>query len=170
MKLLLVGLVLLALSPCCCGAQEAGPRGMVTVDISREADRRVIVDKEAGRYLGQPDTVLLKDKRTILVGYPLGHGGPDTVLKRSSDGGLTWSKRLPVPDNFTGKHNAPTLHRVVDPKGRERLILIVSFPRMEQSVSEDNGRTWTPLKPMFGDAMSGKPGYRATPRRSPSSG
>ena len=74
------------------------------IDLSQEVHRQVIVDQVNGWYLGQPDTVLLADHRTTLVGYPLGHGGPDTVLKRSTDGGLTWSERLPVPANFKGKH------------------------------------------------------------------
>ncbi len=146
----------------CTGAAKPAPRDITipTVDLSQDAARRVIVDAEPGRYLGQPDTVLLADNRTILVGYPRGHGGPDTVLKRSRDGGLTWSGRLPVPENFSGDHNAPTIHRMTDPKGVERLILIVSHPVMKQSVSEDNGKTWTPLAPMFVDSLKGTPGYK----------
>ena len=31
------------------------------VDLSEERSRQVIVDREADRYLGQPDTVLLED-------------------------------------------------------------------------------------------------------------
>ena len=130
------------------------------VDLSDETERCVIVDRVEGVYLGQPDTVLLEDGRTILVAYPLGHGGPDTVLKRSTDAGLTWSELLPVPDNFTGKHNAPSVHRVVDPMGVKRLVLFVSHPAMVQSVSEDDGETWSPLAPIFGDDMRGKPGYK----------
>jgi len=130
------------------------------VDLSRETRRQIIVDQVEGQYLGQPDTVLLADGRTILVAYPLGHGGPDTVLRRSRDGGLTWSDRLPVPDNFKGDHNSPTLHRVVDPWGVERLLLVVSYPRMVQSISEDDGQTWTRLASMFPDAMRGRPGCK----------
>jgi len=129
-------------------------------DLSDQKQRRVIVDKIADRYLGQPDTVLLKDGRTILVCYPNGHGGPDTVMKRSDDGGLTWSDRLPVPESFLGDHNAPTIHRVTDAKGVERLILFVSHPVMKLSVSEDEGKTWSPLKPVFPDEMKGEPGYK----------
>ena len=139
---------------------RAQPRGysLPTLDLSEHARRRVIVDQEADRYLGQPDTVLLADGRTIIVAYPRGHGGPDTLIKRSDDAGRTWSERLPVPDNFIGKHNAPSVHRLTDPRGVERLILVVSYPVMLQSVSEDNGRTWTPLQPMFSDELRGTPG------------
>ncbi len=84
---------------------EAQPRGysLPIVDLSRQLARRIIVDREEGRYLGQPDTVLLADGRSILVGYPRGHGGPDTILKRSDDGGDTLlpkliSGELRVPD------------------------------------------------------------------------
>ena len=130
------------------------------IDLSGDVHRRVIVDQVDGLYLGQPHTVLLEDGATMLVAYPLGHGGPDTVLKRSDDSGLTWSDRLPVPDNFAGKHNAPTVHRVVDPAGVERLVLFVSSPAVVRSISEDDGETWTPLETLFGDEMRGTPGYK----------
>ena len=72
--------------------------------------------------------------------------GPDTVLKRSGDGGLTWSDRLPVPDNFAGKHNAPTVHRVVDPSrsGAAGAVRLVS-PRWcgrYQRTTGKPGRRW----------------------------
>ncbi len=130
------------------------------VDLSDRRDWRVVIDAEDGVYLGQPDTVLLDDETTILVAHPLGHGGPDTVLRRSADGGRTWSERMPVPDSFTGKHNAPSIHRVVDRAGLERLVLFVSYPAMKASVSEDLGRTWSPLAPIFGDDMANTPGYK----------
>lgn len=74
--------------------------GIPTIDISAEKDRQVIVERIPGQYLGHPTTVLMGDGRTIFVTYPLGHGGPAAVLKKSMDGGLTWSERLPVPDNW----------------------------------------------------------------------
>jgi hypothetical protein len=136
------------------------PAQIPSIDLSGESHRRVVVDQVDGQYLGQPDTVLLRDERSILVAYPLGHGGPDTALKRSVDGGLTWSDRLPVPPSFAGRHNAPTIHRVTDPRGVERLLLVVSYPRMVQSLSEDDGQTWTPLTPLFPETRRGRPGFK----------
>ncbi len=113
------------------------------------AHRRAIVDQVEGYYLGQPDTLLLEDGRTILVAYPNGHGGPDTILKRSTDAGLSWSDRLPVPASFVGAHNAPTIHRLIDSDGKRRIFLNTSFPAMRSSLSEDDGKTWTDLELMW---------------------
>ena len=67
-----------------------------TVDLAHKAARQVTVDRERNLYLGHPRTVLLDDDRTMLVVYSKGHGRGAIVMKRSRDGGLTWSKRLPV--------------------------------------------------------------------------
>lgn len=129
------------------------------VDISMEKWRQVVVDSVPGRYLGHPDTVLLGDGKTILVVYPLGHGGP-TVLRRSSDGGLTWSERWKVPENWAQTANVPTIHRLVGPDETEHLIVMQNprrqneeeLPgrgddRLVQSISLDGGKTWTPFAP-----------------------
>jgi len=125
------------------------PRGysIPLIDLAGEKQRQVIVDKVPGQYLGHPTTVLLKDKKTILCVYPLGHGGPSAVLKKSVDGGLTWSERLPVPENWKTARNCPCIHRLVGPDGVERLIVFEGLGAMRQSVSLDNGSTWTPLEP-----------------------
>ena len=120
-----------------------------TLASSSPPARHAIVDRVDGQYLGQPDTLLLEDGQTILVAYPNGHGGPDTILKRSTDGGLTWSDRLPVPATFTGSHNAPTLHRLTGPDGVRRVFLNTSFPAMQGTTSEDDGHTWTDLRLMW---------------------
>ena len=118
-----------------------------TVDISHEKHRQVIIESTPGQYLGHPTTVLLRDNRTILATYPLGHGGPAAVLKRSNDGGLTWSDRLPVPDNWATATNCPCIHRLTDAKGVERLFVFEGRNVMRQAVSLDNGKTWTPFQP-----------------------
>ena len=72
-------------------------------DFAADAGRRAVVDREAGQYLGHPTTVLLEDGKTILCVYPKGHGRGAIVFKKSTDGGLTWSDRLPVPDLAVGR-------------------------------------------------------------------
>ena len=131
------------------GSWPKQPRGysIPFVDLAGEKHRQVIVDKEAGQYLGHPTTVLLKDEKTILCVYPLGHGGPSAVLKKSADGGLTWSERLSVPENWKTATNCPCIHRLAGPRGVERLFVLEGNGVMRQSVSLDNGKTWTPFKP-----------------------
>ena len=44
------------------------------VDLANETHRQVLVDREAGQYLGHPTTVLLEDNKTMITVYPKGHG------------------------------------------------------------------------------------------------
>jgi len=118
-----------------------------TLDLSHQTWRQVIVERTPGQYLGHPTTVLMPDGRTIYCTYPLGHGGPAAVLKKSTDGGLTWSDRLPVPDNWATATNCPCLHRLTDPQGKERLFVFEGNGPMRQAHSEDGGKTWTPFEP-----------------------
>jgi hypothetical protein len=134
------------------------PRGYTIplIDLSRERQRQTVVDREPGQYLGHPTTVLLEDGRTVLAVYPKGHGRGAIVLKRSRDGGRTWSDRLPVPENWATSQETPTIHRVVDAKGKKRLILFSGLYPIRISVSEDDGETWTPLAPIgnFGGVVA----------------
>lgn len=119
-----------------------------TIDLAHETQRQVIVDKEPSQYLGHPTTVLLEDNQTMIAVYPKGHGSGEIVMKRSTDGGLTWSDRLPVPDNWATSKEVPTIHRVIDPWGVKRLIMFSGLYPIRMAVSEDDGKTWTPLKPI----------------------
>jgi len=130
------------------GLLPASLPAQVLIDLSGQVERQVIVDREAGQYLGHPTTVLLEDGKTILCVYPKGHGKGAIVLKRSGDGGLTWSGRLPVPENWATSLETPTLYRVVDPAGRKRLLVFSGLYPCRTSVSEDDGATWTPLAPV----------------------
>ena len=116
------------------------------IDLNHRQDLQVIVDKESGVYLGHPTTVLLDDGKTILTVYPKGHGAGEIIYKRSLDGGKTWSNRLPVPENWSTSKEVPTIHRVVDAKGKKRLIVWSGLYPARLAISEDDGLTWSPLK------------------------
>jgi arylsulfatase len=130
--------------------QSLQPRGysIPFLDLSGEKARQVIVDREPGQYLGHPTTVLLEDHQTIIAVYPKGHGRGAIIMKRSTDGGRTWSARLPTPKSWETSLETPTIHRVIDATGRKRLILFSGLYPIRMSVSEDDGRTWSELKPI----------------------
>jgi hypothetical protein len=127
-----------------------------TVDISGDGRRQVVVDREAGQYLGHPTTVLLEDGRTMLIVYPKGHGRGAIVYKRSSDGGLTWSERLPTPKSWETSLEVPTLHRVIDAAGKKRVIMFSGLFPIRMAVTEDDGASWSELKPIgdFGGVVT----------------
>ena len=117
------------------------------IDLAADKSRQVVVDREPGQYLGHPTTVLLEDGKTILCVYPKGHGKGAIQYKRSTDGGLTWSDRLAVPASWATSKETPSIHRVIDAAGKKRLIVWSGFYPARLSVSEDDGATWSELKP-----------------------
>ena len=119
-----------------------------TIDLDDQIKRQVVVDRERGQYLGHPTTCLLEDGKTILCVYPKGHGRGPIVYKRSADGGLTWSDRLPTPASWTTSKEVPTLHRVVGPNGTKRIIMWSGLYPARLAVSEDDGANWSELKPV----------------------
>jgi hypothetical protein len=119
-----------------------------TIDLDRETHRQVIVDREAGQYLGHVTTCLLEDGKTIIAVYPKGHGRGAIVMKRSQDGGQTWSQRLPTPENWATSQEVPTIHRVVDPSGVRRLIIWSGLYPARLAVSSDDGKNWSGLEPV----------------------
>lgn len=122
------------------------PITIPVIDLDDHAHRQTIVDREKGQYLGHPTTVLLEDGKTMLCVYPKGHGRGAIVYKRSTDGGRTWSDRLPTPDNWATSKETPTLHRVIGPDGTKRIIMWSGLYPARLAVSEDDGKTWSPLK------------------------
>jgi len=117
-------------------------------DLDRDTFRQVIVDREEGQYLGHPTTVLLEDGRTILAVYPKGHGSGGIVYKKSFDGGLSWSERLPVPENWSSSAEVPTIYRTIDRSGMKRLIMFSGLYPIRMARSEDDGMQWSPLEPI----------------------
>lgn len=118
------------------------------LDLAGDTARQVVVDREAGQYLGHPTTALLEDGRTILCVYPKGHGKGAIVYKRSEDGGLTWSERLPVPENWATSMETPTIHLVKTAEGQPRLLVFSGLYPIRMATSDDLGITWSPLAPI----------------------
>ena len=125
-----------------------------TLDLTGEADpadlkRHVVV---AGGVDGEdwqhPHMLLMPDGKTIFAVWTQGHGGTCGYLKRSDDGGHTWTQSLEVPDNWKSAKNCPTIHRLVDPQGKVRLFVFAQNNQGEfvRSLSEDEGRTWSPME------------------------
>lgn len=119
-----------------------------TIDLNDQVSRQVVIDREAGQYLGHPTTCLLEDGKTMLCVYPRGHGRGAIVYKRSTDGGLTWSDRLPTPESWATSKEVPTLHRVVDANGKKRIIMWSGLYPARLAVTEDDGAKWSELKPV----------------------
>ncbi len=129
-----------------------------TIDISGETNRHVMVAVGTEElYQGHVDTLLMPDNKTIFCAWAVGHARHIGPLAKSEDGGKSWGGTIRVPDNWWNTANTPTIHRVVDGKGKARLIVFAGgldwrrkgeppYP-MCQAVSEDEGATWTPMSP-----------------------
>ncbi len=140
-------------------SEHAAPSRGWTVpelDLAGDEDRLVVVDRDPGQYLGHPTTYLLEDGRTILCVYPKGHGKGGICMKRSDDGGLTWSERLPLPASFATSREVPVIERITSQDGDTSNLILWSglFPA-RRALSSDDGRTWSELEPVGGDAPWG---------------
>lgn len=147
MKAHLPVLTSLALTLSAFAAQPPGYT-IPTVDLSADTQRQVIVDREAGQYLGHPTTALLDDGKTMLIVYPKGHGRGGIIYKRSTDGGLTWSDRLPTPKSWETSQEVPTLYRTVDAHGKKYIIMFSGLYPIRMAVTEDEGANWSELQPI----------------------
>lgn len=120
------------------------------VDISQQTQRHVIVATGTEQvYQGHPTTLLMPDNKTMFAVWSVNHGGPAGPMARSDDAGLTW-KRLDdeLPPGFKRHRNCPSIYRMVDSHGKQRLWVFSAQPRMPRILSEDGGKTWKEMKPL----------------------
>jgi hypothetical protein len=139
---------------CCCAlnfpAHAADAPDLRVVDLSGNTSRQIVIAAGTeSTYHGHPTTALMPDGKTIFAVWSTGHGGPAGPMARSDDGGLTWIRlddRL--PENFKTHRNCPSIYRLVDRDGRERLWVFSARPLMPRIVSEDHGATWREMPPL----------------------
>lgn len=134
---------------------QDGP-DLVTVDISGETGRHVVVAPGTEDvYQGHPTTVLMPDGKTIFCVWCINHGGHAGPMARSDDGGLTWTRLDDqLPSGFATHQNCPSIYRLVDRSGKERLWVFSAAlgkrggPGMPSIMSEDGGRSWREMPPL----------------------
>jgi hypothetical protein len=135
---------------------EATALPIPLIDMTQDSERHIFVARGTEElYHCGPTTALMPDQKTMLCVWTYEHGGRCGPMKKSLDGGLSWSELLPVPDNWRSVQNDPTIYRLVDPAGKARLVVFAGrwAPQqyagpentMHQSHSEDDGETWTPM-------------------------
>ena len=150
---------------------ERQKAAMRILDVSQETRRHVFLARATPEeYHAHPTTTMLADNRTILAVWNIGHGGHAGPMARSEDGGLTWRRMDDaLPANYRNFKNCPSIYRITDPQGKERIWIFAArtlsekeSPReipgrlqgyMPRIVSEDDGRTWRELPPL-GDRIA----------------
>jgi len=117
------------------------------VDISGQRRRHTVIaagTKEV--YQGHATTLLMPDNRTLFAVWSIEHGGACGPMARSDDAGRTWTRLdASLPAGFAKHRNCPSLYRIVDGQGRERLWVFSGSRGMERLLSEDGGRTWVEM-------------------------
>lgn len=137
-------------------AVAADPGTMPLVDLSQQEQRHVVIAAGTPEvYQGHPTTLLMPDQTTMFAVWNINHGGHAGPLAVSQDGGLTW-QRLDdtLPESFQTHQNCPSIYRMVDAAGQERLWIFSaalgtrSGPGMPRLLSEDGGKTWREESPL----------------------
>jgi len=125
------------------------------VDLSQEAGRQTVIAAGTPEiYQGHPTTVLMPDGKTIFAVWCVNHGGKAGPMARSEDGGKTWTRLdASLPPGFSKHENCPSIYRMTDPQGRERIWVFSAWigrfgAPMPSIMSEDGGKTWKEMPPL----------------------
>jgi hypothetical protein len=116
------------------------------VDLSQQKERHSIIAQGTPEiYQGHPTTVLMADGKTMFAVWSIGHGGHAGPMAKSTDGGKTWTP-VKTPAEWQKTWNCPSIYRMTDPAGKERLFVFTARPNMTETYSEDGGKTWSPVR------------------------
>lgn len=147
------------------------------IDLSEDTKRQIVIARgspKSGEYHAHPTTAMLADNKTIFCVWNIGHGGHAGPMARSEDTGLTWTRiDDTLPPNYVNFKNCPSIYRITDPQGKERLWVFAARtltdkenPKliagrhegyMPRIVSEDYGKTWRELPPIGGPISMNDP-------------
>ncbi len=126
-------------------AQELLPN-LPWIDISYEKGRQTIIAQGTEElYNGHPTTVMMDDNQTIFCTWSYNHGGKCGLMARSTDAGRSW-EQIETPADWQTTVNCPSIYRLTDKQGKERLMVFAAQPNMSQTYSEDGGKTWSPVR------------------------
>ena len=120
------------------------------IDLSKESNRHTIIAAGTEEvYQGHPTTLLLPDGKTLFCVWTYDHGGPCGPMARSDDGGMNWTRLDDqLPEGYSRHENCPSIYRLLDPEGKERLWVFSAQPDMPRILSEDSGASWREMPPL----------------------
>jgi hypothetical protein len=147
------------------------------IDFADDTKRQIVIAQgspEPHEYHAHPTTVMLADNKTMFCVWSIGHGGHAGPMARSGDAGLTWTRMdQALPPNYVNFKNCPSIYRLADPQGKERLWVFAARTStdkespaaitdrytgyMPRIVSEDDGKTWRELPPIGGPITKDDP-------------
>jgi hypothetical protein len=138
------------------------------IDLFEDTHRQIVIARgssEPGAYHAHPTTAMLADNKTMFCVWNIGHGGHAGPMARSDDAGLTWTRMDDaLPPNYVNFKNCPSIYRITDPQGKERLWVFAARTLTEKEnatpitgrhegymprvLSEDDGKTWREEPPL----------------------
>jgi hypothetical protein len=114
---------------------------------------------------------LLADNKTMFCVWNIGHGGHVGPMARSDDGGLTWTRiDESLPPNYVNFKNCPSIYRLTDPQGKERLWVLAARTLNEKENPKDIPGRIQGYMPRIVSGGRGQDLARGTRRLGPTTG
>ncbi len=116
-------------------------RALKHIDLSDDTQRQIVIARgspEPGDYHAHPTTAMLEDNKTMFCVWNIGHGGHAGPMARSDDAGLTWTRMDDaLPSNYVNFKNCPSIYRITDPQGKERLWVFAARTLTDKENPQD---------------------------------